>query len=663
MATRSLSNRNVTAVRVVGIGASAGGLDAFIDLLSALPIDTGFAFVLIQHLDPHHDSMLVDILAGATANRVLTVVDGMHVERNHVYVIPPDAEMTIEGSVLRLMPRTAKVPHRPLDSFFFSLAQDRKDDAIGVVLSGNDTDGAFGLQTIRDAGGMTFAQSPETAKFDVMPRAAAVAADFVLSPAGIAERLVSIAGLDASEGETKQPAEAFDRVLQLLRAQHPVDFSHFKRASVERRIQRRALLGNHDDVSSYADSLEKGGAAVDTLYQDLLIGVTSFFREPARFAALETVVFPEIVRNRGADEAVRIWVAGCSTGEEVYSLGITLLEFFEGRLDMPRISIYGTDINEQSLKKARAAVYSERAVSGLTPARLTRFFTPAPGGYKIAKELRDLCVFAAHDVTRDPPYSNVDLVTCCNVLIYFDHELQKKALGLLQYALGQGGFLMLGSSENLRGATNQLTAVSSKPLIYRKRQVPGALATFDVGPPRSHQPAFAAASSPVAQRAASGRDHDDTFLATQLAPCGVLINEQMEVTRVRGDVAPFIALEPGDASLNLFGLVRHHEILASLGPAVRRAFREQTTVTKEDILVTDGDLRARVGFRVIPHDAVAAGHNGCWIIFHRVPAAAIRKPKSAGKLDEIEGLRHALADAIDDREQLADEASAAAEEA
>src|SRR5205823_4581133 len=221
---------------------------------------------------------------------------------------------------------------------------------------------------------------------------------------------------------------------------------------------------------------------------------------------------------------------------------------------------------------------------------------------------------------------------------------------------------MLGSSENLRGTTNQLTAVSAKPLIYRKRQLPGALATFDVVP-RLPQSMFAAASSPVAQRAASARDQDDTFLATQLAPCGVLINEQMEVTRVRGDVAPFIALEPGDASLNLFGLVRHHEILASLGPAVRRAFREQTTVTKEDILVTDGDLRARVGFRVIPHDAVAAGHNGCWIIFHRVPAAAIRKPKSAGKLDEIEGLRNALADAIDDREQLADAASAAAEEA
>ncbi len=206
-------------------------------------------------------------------------------------------------------------------------------------------------------------------------------------------------------------------------------------------------------MSSYADSLEKDSAAVEMLYQDLLIGVTSFFREPERFEALKTVVFPAIVQNRSADDTLRIWVAGCSTGEEVYSLGMTLLEFLDGRADAPQISIYGTDINEQSLRKARAAVYSRRALIGVTPDRLARFFTPAPGGYKIIKTLRERCIFAAHDVTHDPPYSRIDLVTCCNVLIYFDTDLQKKAITLLQYALAPGGFLMLGSSENLRGAT------------------------------------------------------------------------------------------------------------------------------------------------------------------------------------------------------------------
>ena len=291
MATRAPSKqstlpakRDAAVVRVVGIGASAGGLEAFLELVSALPVESGLAFVLIQHLDPRHDSLLVDILAGATAIPVQEVADGMRIERDHLYVIPPDTEMTVQGDVLRLLPRMPKVPHRPLDNFFCSLAQDRESDAIGVVLSGNDADGALGLQAIHDAGGITFAQSLESAKFEVMPKAAAAAADFVLPPAGIAARLVSIVRRESSE-EGKQPAPAagaeLDRILELLRASHPVDFRHFKRASVERRIMRRVLLGDHDSLSSYAEALEKDSAAVETLYHDLLIGVTSFFRDPS----------------------------------------------------------------------------------------------------------------------------------------------------------------------------------------------------------------------------------------------------------------------------------------------------------------------------------------------------------------------------------------------
>jgi two-component system CheB/CheR fusion protein len=668
MAVRAPSRHSTEQAppRVVAIGASAGGLDAFLELISAVPAGTGLAYVLIQHLDPRHDSMLVEILAGATSMPVQEVADGMRIERDHVYVIPPDTQMTIQGGVLRLVPRTPEVPHRPLDTFFSSLAQDRESGAIGVVLSGNDADGASGLQAIHDAGGTTFAQDPESAKFEVMPRAAGAAADFVLPPAGIAERLASIARGDAS-AESEKPAEpagaAFDRILQVLHAHHPVDFGHFKRASIERRILRRVLLGDHDGLNSYADSLEEDRDAVETLYQDLLIGVTSFFREPARFEALKSVVFPAIVENRGAKDSVRIWVAGCSTGEEVYSLAITLLEFLDGRPDAPRVSIYGTDINEKALRKARAAVYSKQAVSGVTPERLAQFFTPAPGGYKIAKPLRELCVFAAHDLTRDPPYSRIDLVTCCNVLIYFDPELQKKAVALLQYALAPGGFLMLGSSENLRGATNQLTPVSTKPLIYRKRHVPGALAAFDAGL-RSPQSSMGTASSAlVARRAGSGsHDEDDAFLAAQLAPCAVLVDEQLEIARIRGDIAPFIALEPGDASLNLFKLVRHHEVLAVLRPAVRRAFGDKATVAAEDILVVDGDLRHCVAFEVIPYGTPPPGHDCCWIVFHSTPAAPKRKAKSARRT-EIVSLREALTAAINDREQLADEAAAAAEEA
>ena len=660
--TTTAHGPSVAAVRVVGIGASAGGLDAFMDLVSAIPADTPLAFVLVQHLDPNHDSLLGDILGGATAMPVQEVTDGLAIERGRVYVIPPDTQMTIEGDVLRLVPRTPKVPHRPLDTFFCSLAQDRGSGAIGVVLSGNDADGTRGLQAIRDAGGMTFAQTPESAKFEVMPRAAAVAADFVLPPAGIAERLASIASDESGPASEPAAAVELDRILEQLRARHPADFSHFKRPGVERRILRRVLLGNHDGLKSYADSLENDDAAVETLYQDLLIGVTSFFREPARFEALKTVVFPALVDGRGAADTLRVWVAGCSTGEEVYSLAITLLEFLDDRADAPRISIYGTDINEKSLKQARAAFYSQRALGGVSPERLERFFTAAPGGYKIAKAVRELCVFAAHDVTRDPPYSRIDLATCCNVLIYFDAELQKKAVGLLQYALAPGGFLMLGGSENLRGLTNQLISVSARPLIYRKVQAPDALAALDVV--RRSPLASVAAAAPVAPRAAGGaRDEDTAFLAAHLAPCAVLVNEQMEILRIRGEIAPFLALEAGEASLDLFSMVRHHEVLAVLRPALRRAFRDRTTVTKEGILVADGDGRRSVAFEVIPYGVAPPAHDRSWIVFHGSPAPAKRKGESAAARTEIEGLRHALAAAIDDREQLADEAAAAAEEA
>ena len=656
-----VSPARVSAVRVVGIGASAGGLDAFIDFISAIPPSTGLAFVLVQHLDPRHDSMLGDILAGATSMEVQQVVDGMRVEGDHVYVIPPDAEMTIEEDVLRLWPRSAAVPHRPLDTFFTSLAKERMAGAIGVVLSGNDADGAAGLRAIRLGGGITFTQTPESAKFDVMPRAAAASADFVLPPAEIAAQVAALARPRQGEEETSSAGD-FDRIFELLRARHPVDFSHFKRATVERRIMRRVLLGNHDGLASYGDSLEKDSAAVETLYHDLLIGVTSFFREPARFEALKTIVFPAIVDGRGAADSVRVWVAGCSTGEEVYSLAITLLEFLADRPDAPRVALYGTDINDQSLRKARAAVYSQRAVSSVTPERLERWFTAVPGGYKIAKELRELCVFAAHDVSRDPPYSRIDLLTCCNVLIYFDPELQKKAVALLQYALAPGGFLMLGSSENLRATAHQLTPVSAKPLIYCKHHVPGALAGLDVTPRAAHASLAAAPPVPAARRSGNGAAEDDAFLAGHLAPCGVLINEQMSVMRIRGEIAPFIALEPGDASLNLFSLVRHHEVLALLRPAVRRAFREQTRVEQSDIFVMDGEVRRSVSFAVIPYGN-AARHDHCWIVFHGAPARAETKAQKGGRRTELEGLRHALATAIGDREQVAEEAAAAAEEA
>jgi two-component system CheB/CheR fusion protein len=331
---------------------------------------------------------------------------------------------------------------------------------------------------------------------------------------------------------------------------------------------------------------------------------------------------------------------------------------------MPEISIYGTDINEQALQKARTAFYPDSIVRELTPERRARFFTPVAGGFKISKPLRELCVFASHDVTRDPPYSRIDLVTCCNVLIYFDAGLQKKAVENLQYALAPGGFLMLGGSENLRGTAGQLTVVSAKPLIYRKRDASGAIASFEVDQ-RSAPSTTPGPLQPTIEHLSASLHHgeEDTFLAAHLAPAGVLVNEAMDITHIRGDVSPFIALEPGEVSLNLFTLVRHTEVLALLRPAVRRALREQVSVRKEGIVVKDGEVRRCVSFEVLPRLSSSAANTQCWILFHSVEARGPRKGITSGIRSEINFLRDALAAAITDREQLADEASSAAEEA
>ena len=334
------------SVRVVAVGASAGGIEAFEQLLAAVPAGTGLAFVLVQHLDASHGSMLAPILQKSSAVPVREAEEGAVVEPDHVYVIPPDREMTIADGVLHLKPRPAEVPHRPLDRFFNSLATDQKSHAIGVVLSGKDTDGSAGLQSIRDVSGITFAQD-DSAKFDVMPRAAAAAADFVLPPGEIGAYIVRLAGTaDPSQSEEDRP-EDFARVFRLLRERFDVDFGEYKAPSIHRRILRRVLLDSHGTVEQYGRALASDDQLLDLLYQDLLIGVTAFFRDTKQVAALRESILPEILEGRPSGP-LRFWVAGCSTGEEVYSLAIALFENL--RETNVHVTIFGTDINDKALR-------------------------------------------------------------------------------------------------------------------------------------------------------------------------------------------------------------------------------------------------------------------------------------------------------------------------
>ncbi len=370
--------------------------------------------------------------------------------------------MTIASGVLHLKPRPVKVPHRPLDRFFTSLAIDQTSQAIGVVLSGNDTDGSAGLQSIRDVSGITFAQD-ESAKFDVMPRSAAAAADFVLAPAEIGKQIVRIAGSPRDPREKNRP-EDFARIFSLLRERFDIDFGQYKSPSIHRRILRRVLLDGRGSVAKYARALALDEEQLDILYHDLLIGVTAFFRDPKQFTALRDSVFPEILEERESDP-LRIWIAGCSTGEEVYSVMIALFEYLRGN-DI-RATVFGTDINDKALEIARAGIYSERALADVSPELRERYFTPVPAGFRISKKVRELCVFAKHDVATDPPYSNINLVMCCNVLIYLGSDLQNRTLSSLHYALVPDGFLALGNAESLR-ASPLFAPADGKPCFYRK---------------------------------------------------------------------------------------------------------------------------------------------------------------------------------------------------
>ena len=420
-------------VAVVGIGASAGGLEAFTGLFKTLPTDTGMAFVLIQHLDPSRESVLPRILSQKTDMPVREVTEGSALESDHVYMMPPDKDVVVSGGILGLRPRSeARGLHLPIDRFFQSLAEDQRDRAIGVILSGTASDGTSGLKAIKEEGGITFAQDEASAKFGGMPHNAAAsgASDFILPPAGIAEELARIgkhpfpssntAG-EHSHGGTKGAfnGEELGAVFGRLRAATGVDFAQYKPATPKRRISRRMALRRIVTVRDYLNYLEEDPDEIRALYQDLLIPVTGFFRDPEAFAALSKRVLPEITRHRGPGSGpVRIWVPGCSTGEEVYSLAICLLEFSRRRAAAVPIQIFATDISEEAIDRARAGVYAESVVKNLSPGQLGSFFIKTDGRYQVNKQIREMCVFSRHDLTKDPPFSNLDLVSCRNLLIY-----------------------------------------------------------------------------------------------------------------------------------------------------------------------------------------------------------------------------------------------------
>ena len=604
---------------IVGIGASAGGLEPFTQLLKNIPPDIGMGFVLVQHLAPDHESHLGEILQHSTQMPVAQAGDGMKIEPNSVYVIPPNAMMTLDQGVLKLEPRQkVRGKYMVIDEFFSSLAADRGSQAIAIVLSGSNEDGTAGLGVVKSVGGITFAQNIPSAEFPTMPMIAIASSyvDFVLTPQEIAAELVKIsqgnrennAELDVDEtddhNELATPVfpkgeEALPTIFALLKNAMGINFSHYKQGTVRRRIARRMGLLNLDQLDVYGQYLQEHPDEVEKLYHDILINVTSFFREPESFSILQQVVFPAICENKSPDALIRIWIAGCSTGEEAYSIAISLLEFLDDQPVKHQIQIFATDISELVINKARIGCYDQNLLTGVSPERLSRFFTPTStkGSYQINKFVRELCVFARQNLTSDPPFSRLDLISCRNMLIYLEPILQKKIMPIFHYALNPSGFLMLGSSEGIGNAKDLFEATNKKHRIY-KRIATNDKKTFNFVKSiyESSSASIPKYSEPKPVAEISLEQLADQVVLSQYAPVGVIINDDMEILQFRGQTALYLEPSPGKASLNLLKMVRS-ELKIELLAAIQSAKQQDAPCEKNEIKMSQGVF---VDLNVIP---------------------------------------------------------------
>ncbi|HEY9697568.1 MAG TPA: chemotaxis protein CheB [Trichocoleus sp.] len=620
-------DRSLEPFPIVGIGASAGGLEAFIQLLKELPTNTGMAFVIVQHMAADQESLLSVILARATQMPVHEVQDGMIVQPNQVYVIPPNVSMTIAQGALKLEPR-----YKPsgvfmsVDMFLLSLAEERGNKAFGVVLSGGDSDGSKGIEAIKAAGGVTFAQCQDSAQVDSMPNKAVATGqvDFVLPPGEIAKKIAEIsthayivAPVDAlSESEASiVPEKAMSTIFGLLRSATGVDFTHYKPTTIKRRIHRRMMLQKLEQVEEYASHLQSNPAEVMALYQDALIHVTSFFRDPDSFEALKSHVFPVIVKDKSPETPIRIWVAGCSTGEEAYSIAICLIEFLANQTPQPSIQIYATDVSETAIDYARNGIYTISQTANVSPERLRQFFVQMEGRYQISKAVRELCVFARQNLISDPPFSKLDLISCRNVLIYLGNSLQKKLLPIFHYGLKPTGFLVLSSSETVGTFSNLFDLIDKKNKIYAKKLAATPViidlpaSTYLPMPVDPHLP-----TQEEALRELEMQKDVERIILSQFAPVGVVVNSDLEILQFRGQTSAYLEPAPGKASFNLLKMAKEG-LRMELRTIIYQAGQQKMPVKREGLSLMEGDRTRFVNMHVIPFQSTSAGEDHFLVLF------------------------------------------------
>jgi two-component system CheB/CheR fusion protein len=590
---------------IVGIGASAGGIEALEAFFRAMPGDHDMAFIVVTHLSRNRESLLPEILGRATPMPVVEARNDHRVEEGHVYVLPPGATMTIAGGRLRLSNSDAgERPRTPIDLFFASLAGDCGEHAIGIVLSGGGSDGTLGLKAIKEQGGLTIAQGANDSRprFTQMPDSAVAAGfvDLVLPVEDIPGRLVEYVK-KWDQFVPQRPADALSRIYRLLRNRTGHDFSQYRERTFQRRIQRRMQVAQTEKLEDYVERLEKEPDEIGALFRDLLIGVTGFFRDPAAFQALETTVIPRIFEHKGAADEVRIWVPGCATGEETYSLAILCAEHLGKSPASPKVMIFGTDIDDTALNVARAGRYPAPLLQDVSPERIQRFFISEAGTYQVAKELREMCIFSTHSIIRDPPFSRLDLISCRNLLIYFKTQLQDQVIPLFHYALRPSGFLFLGLSENVSRFTELFQPIDQKQRIFQRRGFL-ARATVPLGPFLPH-----ARDDRVSSHDREGAPRHRTEILRRFsiailesfAPVYVLVDEADQALLFSAGTGKYLQAPPGPPTRDIVAMARPG-MRADLRAALRRARETGQRVTRERIPVEVNGGVHMVGLAVQP---------------------------------------------------------------
>lgn len=592
---------------VVGVGASAGGLTAFRDFLRPIPENSGMAYVLIQHMSPKHESSLPEILAQSCTIPVVFITEDTKLEPNKVYVVPPNRMITtVDGKLTLEALQNKRI--KLIDRFFSSLGIVHQTFAIGVILSGTMDDGTLGLQVIKSSGGITFAQEVDSASHAGMPQNAinSGAVDFVLPAEEIVPKLMQInepfhahyTPEEAAKQTPEEDEEAFRQLLTVLRIRRGVDFSNYKQSTIKRRIIRRMALNKIARPDEYLRFLRDNKSEQDLLYNDMLISVTSFFRDTKSFEVLCTNVLPAILNKKTAFDPLRVWVAGCATGEEAYTLAICIHEFLGERAYTRKIQIFATDISETAIVKARSGMYRQNELAGLSAQQITQFFNKVDGHYQINKALRDMCVFAHHNLLKDPPFSNLDLVSCRNVLIYLDPVLQKRALSTFHYGLNENGYLMLGKSESVGVNADLFAAAYSHEKIYQTKGPKGRYRNI---------------TSTITERTLKDIDQDtelsvrskdihtlaDHILLSKYTPSGVLVNMSFDVLEFRGRTEQWLVVPPGKPSFNVLKLAREG-LAFELRNLLHLAKTNQLPAKKEKVFFKIDDTQHYVTIDVLP---------------------------------------------------------------